>query len=126
MKVLSSTQYSSRSRRLPEGASHEREEGPRARDFVFLFIVILVIGVVFILFSLFQESLGLHQVAMGVRMFGFLALFVAGGTGVMAGLAYLLTGSLVKRELEKKVKRLDAEREALIQRMHSSQEDPDS
>jgi hypothetical protein len=91
-----------------------------------LFIVILAIGVILIVVSLYQDSLGLHQVAMGVRTFGFLALFVAGGTGIMGGIGYLLTGSLVKRELERKMRRLDSEREALIQRMQERQEDSDS
>jgi hypothetical protein len=64
---------------------------------------------------------------MGVRMFGFLTLFIAGGTGIMGGLAYLLTGSLVKRELDKRIRRLDQEREALLQqRIQSAREEPDS
>lgn len=124
--MTSPVHYSRPSRRLPEGGSRARDEGPNARDFLMLFIIILAIGVAFILVSLFQESLGLYQIAMGVRMFGFLALFVAGGTGLMAGIAYLLTGSLVKRELERKMRRLDEEREALVQQMHSKQEEPDS
>ncbi|MFX1476143.1 MAG: hypothetical protein ACFFCO_11790 [Promethearchaeota archaeon] len=110
-----SVQYVRRPRRIPDSDSYDEDEGPHARDFVVLFIIILVIGVALILVSVFQENLGLYQVAMGVRMFGFLTLFVAGGTGIMAGLAYLLTGSLVKRELEKRIRRIDQEREALLQ-----------
>lgn len=63
--------------------------------------------------------------AMGLRVFGGILLFVTLGTGFMVALSYFLTRSFLKREFAKKFKKIDEEQQAQLRQMIGTTESED-
>jgi len=72
-----------------------------------------------------SELQGFSQMAMGLRVFGGILLFVTLGTGFMVGLSYFVTRSFLKREFSKKFKKIDEEQQAQLRRMMGATQSED-
>jgi hypothetical protein len=60
--------------------------------------------------------------AMGLRIFSGIILFVTIGTGIMVAISYFITRSFLKREFARKFRKIDEEQQAQLRRMIGAQE----
>lgn len=63
--------------------------------------------------------------AMGLRIFSSIFLFVTIGMGLLMGITYYVTRSFLKREFEKKFKKMDEEQQAQLRRIRREPESED-
>ncbi len=101
----------------PEKDDQERDDEPRAKDFLRLILCCVVLIVVLFVVSFWLHISGLHQMALGISMFGSILTAVSIGTIFMVGISYLVTRSFLKREFDKKFKKMDQERQEHMRRL---------
>ncbi|MFX1563439.1 MAG: hypothetical protein ACFFDP_09045 [Promethearchaeota archaeon] len=113
-------------RRIPYRDSGDSgDQGPKRRDFILFFVGLFVLVLIVFFASIVSELQGLSQMAMGLRVFSGILLFVTLGTGFMVALSYFVTSSFLKREFSKKFKKIDEEQQAQLRRMMGANESDD-
>jgi hypothetical protein len=101
----------------PEKEDQERDDEPRVKDFLKLLLCCIVLIIVLFAVSFYLHTIGLHQMALGLGMFGSILTAVSIGTIFMVGISYLVMRSFLKREFDKKFKKMDRERRAHMRRL---------
>ena len=101
----------------PEKEDQERDDEPRAKDFLKLLLCCIVLIIILFSISFYLHTIGLHQMALGLGMFGSILTAVSIGTIFMVGISYLVMRSFLKREFDKKFKKMDRERQAHMRRL---------
>jgi hypothetical protein len=102
---------------LPRDESTESEEKPRRRDFIIFLICLAFFAVILFVGSYAAEGLGQSELALSLRLVAALFTTATIGTCATVGIGYLLTGAFLRREFDKKFKKMDEEQQAQLRRM---------
>jgi membrane protein YqaA with SNARE-associated domain len=110
-------------RRLPREESAESDEGPRRRDFIIFFICLAFFAVILFVGSYVAQALGRAEIGLSLRLVAALFTTATVGTCATVGIGYLLTRAFLKREFDKKFKKMDEEQQAELRRMTGHPDD---
>jgi membrane protein DedA with SNARE-associated domain len=115
--VFLPTSYSHPPRRLPRDESGESEEEPRRRDLILFLGCLIFLSVILFVGSYLAEGAGQIETALSLRIVGALFATATVGTVVTVGIGYYITGAFLKREFDKRFKKMDEEEQAQLRRL---------
>ena len=110
-------------RRLPRDESTEPDEGPRRRDFIIFFVCIAFFAIILFVGSYAAQALGRAEIGLSLRLLAALFTTATIGTCATVGIGYFLTRAFLKREFDKKFKKMDEEQQAELRRMTGHSDD---
>ena len=121
--VFFSASYYRPPRRLPRDESTQSDEGPRRRDFILFFICLAFLAVILFVGSYVAQAMGQAEIGLSLRLVAALFTTAAVGTCVTVGIGYFLTSAFLRREFDKKFKKMDEEQQAELRRMTGRSDD---
>ena len=115
--MSSATQYYRPPRRVPTSREEDREPQNRKRDVLFLFGGLVIITIILHVVGFILNQMGLYTIALGIQMFAVILIWVSIGVGITVGITYFVMQSFLKREFNRRFKKMDQERHAEYRRM---------
>lgn len=121
--MLFSASYYRPPRRLPRDDSAESDEEPRRRDFLIFFICLVFFAVILVVGSYVVEGFGRPEMALSLRLVAALFATATAGTVITVGIGYVITRAFLKREFNKKFRKMDEEQQAQLRRVTGQPDD---
>jgi len=108
---------------LPRDESTQSDEGPRRRDFIIFFICLAFFAFILFVGSYVAQAMGRAEIGLSLRLVAALFTTAAVGTCVTVGIGYFLTSAFLKREFDRKFKKMDEEQQAELRRITGHPDD---
>ncbi len=91
---------------------------PRKRDIIVFFVVMVVVAILLLVVSSHWGSLGLESISWSAWILGVILLFVSIAFACLLGIAFFTTDIFLRREIDSRLKRREAEQRALMEKMY--------
>ncbi len=107
--MTNSVQFYRPPRRVSASPEDEPQERNQTRNMVILFVGLVLICVILYVSSIILSQMGFHSMAIGIQMLTIILLWTSIGIGFTVGISYFVLRTFLRREFDKRFRKLEKE-----------------